>query len=355
MPRPFGRDRLAGVREGKLLLACENSKGWSARIPATATSAEHPGTCVRWEEELFEVQDLDARADGKVTYALARWDERHTIRVVATYSPETEAARAVEEREARRRIEGHTINLLLAPFLGCLPGHVQGRLENAYNVRASSMSFASALPLFLFGAFCVVSARAASYGGSLPLPLPIVVLGQYLFLESAARLAVVLMQGRGIGTVPGTLLYEGWRLVRRGLDRLAGRVVSPEKFVVKAEPEPWQEEYDRFHLLEPVLSFLDAADQSLLAKRYGFDGLRWGRNSAIFLLVALGPFAVTALLGFFLVPAISDLLLLAAAGGLSVEQILRLRKVAGKKLAPSILGFLVRPAAGRLLDRTSGE
>lgn len=357
MPRPFGRDRLAGVRDGKLLLLCEESKGWRARSDATATSAEHPGTCVRWEDELFEVEDLEPRADGSVTYALRPWDERHTIRDIATYSLETEAARSAERRDARRRVEGHTRILLLAPLFGCLPAQIQEWLEKEYNVKALWMSLASAITLFLFGAaISLVAARAIVFGIPGPLGVFGLILGLYLFFESAVRIAIASLQGRGIGTVAGTLLYEVWRLTRRGVDRAQGRQVDPEKSFFEVEPaDPGEEEFDRFHLLEPALSFLEPGEQASLAKRFGFDGLKWGRVSAVFLLIVLGPFATIALLRFLLVPQVSDLLVLAPAWGLSIEQILRLRKVAEKKLAPSILGVLVRPAARRLLDRTPLE
>ena len=223
MPRPFGRDRLAGVTDGKLLLLCEESKGWRARSDATATSAEHPGTCIRWEDELFEVEDFESRADGSVTYTLRPWDERHAIRVVATYSPEAEAARSAEGRDARRRVEGHTGILLLSPVLGCLPAHVQERLENEYNVKASWMSLASAIPLFLFGAFCFIVALAFALGGPPILPGGVLLVGQYLWIESAVRIVIASRQGRGIGNVAGTLLYETWHLARRGLDRARTR------------------------------------------------------------------------------------------------------------------------------------
>jgi hypothetical protein len=356
MPRPLGRDRIAGVREGKLLLSCAEPKGWRARVPKAATSAEHPGTCVRWEEQLFEVEDLEARADGRLTYTLTRWDERHAIREIATYDAETEAERIRETRTATRRVEGHTALLLAAPFVGSLPASVQERLEHEYNVRASTMSLASALPLFLFGAFCVVALRTVAFGGPILLPIPVLITGHYLFAESALRVAVVLLQSRGIGTVAGTFLYEVWRLSRRGLDRSRGRAVPPERSVFQVEsPEPWEEDVDRFHLLEPVLSFLPARDQDVLSKRFGFDGLRWARISAIFLLVALGPFAASALLGFLIVPEASDLLLLLLAGGLCVEQVLRLRRVARKKPAPSVLGLFIRPWARRLLAERTPE
>jgi hypothetical protein len=214
MPRPFGRDRLAGVRDGKLFLLCEESKDWRARSDATATSTEHPGTCIRWEDELFEVEDFESRADGSVTYTLRPWDERHAIRVVATYSPDAEAARSADRREARRRVEGHTGILLLAPVLGCLPAHVQELLENEYNVKASWMSLASALPLWILGWISLIFLLASSIGSVASLPTPVLVLGVYLLAESSARLAVCIPQGRPIGTPLGAVLYEVWRRLR---------------------------------------------------------------------------------------------------------------------------------------------
>jgi hypothetical protein len=356
MPRPLGRDRIAGARDGKLLLSCAHPKGWRARVPKAPTSAEHPGTCVRWEEQLFEVEDIETRADGSLTYTLARWDERHAIRVIATYDAGTEAKRIKEARAATRRVEGRMALILVAPFVGSLPAPVQERLEREYNVRASRMSLASALPLWILGWISLILLLASSIGGAGGLPTPILVCGVYLLAESTARLPACLLQDRPIGTPLGTLLYEVWRLSRRGLNRSRGRAVSPEKSVFQVEhPEPWEQDVDRFRLFEPVLSFLQARDQDVLATRFGFDGPRWARISAIFLLVALGPFAATALFGFLLVPEVSDLLVLFVAGGLCVEQILRLRRAARKEKAPSVLGIFVRPWARRLLEERVSE
>lgn len=350
MPRPFGRDRIAGVREGRILLSCREPKDWRARAAGTATSAEHPGTCVRWEEALFEVEDLEARADGVLTYTLAPWDERHAIRVISTYDSTTEAERARERRVAARRVEGHSALLLAAPFVGSLPASVQERLEHEYNVPASTLSLASALPLFLFGAFSVVVLRATAFGGPALLPTPVLLAGNYLFAESALRLLIALLQGRGIGTVLGTFLYELWRLSKRGIDLARGRAVPPERSVFHvAARDDWEEDVDRFHLLEPVLSFLPAKEQDLLEKRFGFDAPRWARISAVFLLVAVGPFAATALMGFLLVPEASDLVVLLLGGGLCVEQILRLRRAARRQPAPSVLRLFVGRWTRRLV------
>ena len=80
--------------------------------------------------------------------------------------------------------------------------------------------------------------------------------------------------------------------------------MPPEKSFFEVESaDARQGDLDRFHLLEPALSFLEPGEQASLAERFGFDGLKWGRISAIFLLIAVGPFAVGALLGFLLVAA----------------------------------------------------
>ena len=210
MPRPFGRDRIVGLREGKLFLSCAEPKGWNARVPKAGTSTEHPGTCVRWEEQLFEVEDLETRTDGGLTYTLVRWDERHAIRVIVTYDAGTEAGRVQERRDATRRVGGRKALLLAAPLAGSLPASVQERLEHEYNVRGSTMSLASALPLWILGWISLILLLASSIGGVRILPTPVLVLGVYFLVESSVRLAVCIPQGRPIGSPLGTLVYEVW-------------------------------------------------------------------------------------------------------------------------------------------------
>ena len=165
-----------------------------------------------------------------------------------------------------------------------------------------------------------------------------------------------LLQGRGIGTVAGTVLYEIWRLAWRGFDRAGARGASRRSRSSRWSPRtPGKRTLDRFHLLEPALSFLEAGEQAFLAERFGFDGLKWGRISAIFLLVAVGPFAVSALLGFLLVPQTSDLFSSPSRVVSRSSRSCGSARWPRRRPAPSILGVLVRPAARRLLDRTPLE
>ena len=93
MPRPVGTDRLDVTEDGKLVLHGEASKGWRGRTPAARTSLEHPGTAVRWEDELWEVVLAVELPGGGVRYELARWDARHAARHATAYDEESERRR----------------------------------------------------------------------------------------------------------------------------------------------------------------------------------------------------------------------------------------------------------------------
>ncbi len=349
MPRALGRDRLGVEAGGRLLLDCVAPKGWRGRSPATPTSTEHPGSAVRWEEAFFEVLEVRPLGGETVRYVLAPWDDRHAMRVVETYSEDAEAARSLERDDVARRSDRHVYVLLVAPFAGCLPGHVQERLEHDYNVPARLLSLASALPLWVAGWFSLILLLAASVTGGSSLPTPLLVFGVYLLAESTARLVVCVLQGRPIGTLGGTLLYEAWRHLGRAKALAEGRPVPKEKAVWDVDPDASRDLLDRYHVLEPAAGLLPVDDQVLLAERFGFDGLRWGKTGAIFLLVMFGPLAAASVLGALSVFEISDIPKLAVFGGIVAEQVARLRKLAAGRLAPSVLGLLVRPFAGPLL------
>ncbi len=349
MPRALGRDRLGVEAGGRLLLDCDAPKGWRGRSAATATSAEHPGTALRWEGDFFEVLEVRPRGGSAVQYVLARWDERHAMRVVESYDSDSESVRARVREDAAQRSDRHVGLLLVAPVAGSLPAHVQERLEREYNVPARLLSLASALPLWIVGWLALILLLASSIVGPGSIPTGALVFGVYLLAESTARLVVCLLQGRGIGTLVGTLLYEAWRRLGRARARAAGRPLPEERAAWDVEPDAARDVLDRYHLLEPAAGLLPLDDQVRLAERFGFDGIRWGRTSAIFLLVMFGPLAVTSVLGAIVVFEPADFVRVGVFGGVAAEQVVRLRRLAAGHLAPSVLGVLVRPFARPLL------
>jgi hypothetical protein len=214
VPTPLGTDRLEPGADGGVVLFCAASKGWRPRASA-ARRADHPGTAVEWEGEIFEVVALDFDAAGGIRYQLLPWRKELTIRSLARYDVESETERAEERRRIEKAPGKRRLAIALAPLLGHLPGSVQESMEHEFGAPANAMTAASALPLLALGMFGLMGQVVQLAGGSLaPIPQPSLPLSLYLFGESAMRLTVVATQSRPAGSIPGTLLYELWRRAR---------------------------------------------------------------------------------------------------------------------------------------------
>ena len=356
MPRPFGTDRLDVAAGGALVLFAAQPKGWRERSPATRTSAEHPGTAVRWDDELWEVTAAVELPGGGVRYELLRWDERHAARHVETYDGPGEARRAEARAADRRRGRGWARAFVLSPLFGHLPSDVQQRIEDDTAFSAPVMTIVSAIPLFVFGVVSLVSLLSAGAGAAAFFPAGVSVAGVYLLAESGARLAVAITQGRPVGSFAGETLVTLFRAARprvageEGSGAAAGRSV----WEVGA-PDDGTAARDAYRMREPLFALLSVEEQQHAAEEFGFDPLRWGRISAVFLLGALGPMFLASLLALLILPELSDLLLFLLLGFLVAEQVGRLRRVARREAAPSVLRFLARPFCAGLLRPPAGS
>ena len=320
------------------------------------TAAEHPGTAVRWDGELWEVTSAVELPGGGARYELHRWDERHTARHVETYDERREGLRAEARAADRRRGRGWFRALLLSPLFGHLPSAVQQRVENETAFPAPAMTIVSAVPLFVFGVVSLISLLAAGLGGAAFFPTGVSVLGVYVLAESGARLAVAITQGRPVGSLAGELLVASFRAARRGVAGAPdGDGEAERPFWHVDAPDEGTEERDAYRMREPLLALLSAEDQQRAADAFGFDPVRWGRISAVFLLGALGPMFLASALALLVLPEPSDLLLFLFLGFLVAEQVGRLRRVARREPAPSVLRFVARPFCSRLLQPPAGS
>jgi len=343
----FGSDRVEEGPAGSLLLSCPIAKGWVARASGTTTRAEHPGTAVRWDAELFEVVEVLAAADHSVRYRLEPWDSRHAIRVVETYDAASEENREREQDRRRTAVRLRPLSWLLAPLFGHLPGAVQERMEGEFGAPARAMTILSALPLFVLGAYSLFASRFRLefllLGGDPPLLVWMADhpgLSLYLAVESGVRLAVAVGQGNPMGSLAGVVAYEVWLRLRHR------KAPAPTR---AAAGRPRWKTADSFKMLEPLLSLLTPAEQESLERRFGFDCLKWGRRGAWLLLVVAALNLVISAgalaqgrAGFW------DLFWLAAGAYLAAEQIARLGQLRRGKPAGSILAAVVRPLAGTL-------
>ena len=342
MPRPIGSDRVEERPGGRVRLSSRFPKGWTARRPAGPGVPLHPGTAVRWEDDLWEVLDAEETPAGGHAYDLAPWDGQQAIRVLSAYDEASEAARAADRRAGARRVV-----LLLAPVAGLLPGRVQERLGTELGIRPSTLSLSSILVPAAVGLFALVMTMAAGFAPGLqtsgPDVGPLLPFAVYFFPESLIRFLVVMAQDRPIGSLLGVPLYVA--------GRAAGWIAPPDGTPASAGRTPEDRATgDRFLMIEPLLSFLPAPDQLRLRERWGFSPTAWGKRTAWLLLVYPGLTApahawqLVAHDGGF-----RSFLLLAVAAGLAIEQVRRLKALAKGQPAPSILGRLVAPFARPLL------
>jgi len=346
--KAHGYDTVLPQKDGSFLLECPMPKGWVGRKRGTQTSAEHPGTAVRWEEEIFEVVEAAPGQRGGIRYRLAPWEARHAIRVVAAYDAVAEEARGREQTERLTGIWKRRASILLAPLAGLLPGSVQLRMEGDFGAPARWMTFLSAFPLFLLGVLRILDARLAMMGAGallpswLALPIPLAV---YFALESAVRLWSLLFAGEPMGSLPGVLAYEAWRLVTGASPPVAVRPAAPK----------WAAA-DIYKMLEPFLALLSPEEQEWIEGRHSFDPLRWGRRSAI-LVAILAITNVVISLGMLAQghDDVWDFAWLLVGGYLCVEQVVRLRRIGQGHPAGSVLGALIRPLARSLLEPADSQ
>jgi len=353
----FGTDRAETAPDGGVWLICREPKGWHPRRGRSHTSSEYPGTAIRWETELFEVVEAHSHPDGSVRYRLETWPDRHAVRSIQTYDAASEAGRSFVQANRRGSIALRRLAILLSPLLGHLPGPVQEHMESEFGAPALMMTIVSALPLFALGSVSGLFSLVAMVGGALSsgppglrditssiprlLPFPIAI---YLVFESGIRLGAAFLQARPIGSVPGTLLYAIYGAFRGGAGVATlssrGSPATPERAL-----------YDRFRMVEPLLALLPPEEQAVFERRFDMDVLRWGKVTAVLLLIIGGTNVFTSLL---LLAAggggLGDWLWLLAGMGITIEQIGRLRRISSGQPAGSFLGLLVRPLGRKLLS-----
>lgn len=342
MPRPFGTDHLDVAPEGTLVLHAGHPKGWRGRGTATQTSAEHPGTAIHWEGELWEVVSAVDLPGGGARYGLSRWDERHAARHVERYDEASEQRLSEGRTNDRRRTRGYVRALVLSPLYGLLPAPAQQRTENETAFPAPVLTLVSALIGFVFGIVSLMSILMMGVGGPALLPLGAAIPGLYILVESGARGAVAIAQARPVGSIIGEV---AWTV-------LGKKEATPE--VPKVE-EPGEELYDQFRMREPLLALLSETDQRVAADEFGFDSVRWGRITSLLLLGGFGPMALATAATLVVAPSGGDLLLLLLSGPIAVEQISRLSRIRRGQPAPSLLRALARPICAGLLEKARRE
>jgi hypothetical protein len=349
--RAYGSDRFRIREDGAAILTCRTAKqGWQARIEKTLTTPQHPGTAILWEEEYWEVVDIEVLQSG-VRYTLTSWPDSSAMRFVDSYDEVREVERAAERRRAIVREKGRRAAVALGFLTGHLPANVQMHLAENIGINPVRLTMISAIPPFVAFAACFVTI----VGNVLPslerryVPPPVVVaLLAYLAVDSLIRFLFAMARGRPMGSIFGVIGYAIYYGLARDRSKLA-RPFAPERgsSVRTTDLTADMKLQSNLAFVEPLFSFLDPADQNRLAEKYGLNYRQTATTMATIVMVFSLLGAVTSV-GSAMQLHLSGFVSLVAAGWLFVEQIVRLTKFQ-RGPAGSVLGFVLRPFLMRYL------
>ena len=344
----FGTDRVRRGNGEQWVILSPRSKGWVPRTPATATRKDRPGTAVRCDEKYFEVVAANVTGGG-IRYVLEPWREEHIMRVVDSYDESSEAQRTADHQDVVKRDRSRISANFLGMLTGQLPAPVQERMGHELGIWPARLTLISILPAMIFIGVVVNLFVHRRMEQEAPLPFWMVLLAGYLLFESGIRFLVAMTQNRPLGSLVGFVGYTVFYLVAPNRKNLIRPLEEALKEPLMSEVPEDVAAQDRVQLLEPLLTLLRPAEQHRLAERFGFDYRKMATAVASIILIFGVLGVVTAVVSLREGLRLSPLLSFFISAGLSVEQIVRLSNLRHGP-AGSVLGALVRPVAGKLLD-----
>ncbi len=336
--KAYGSDRARRGDGETVILSSRLSKGWSARMAKTLTSAEFPGTAVLWEERYFEVVSVDDLPQGGVRYVLEPWQDHHAMRLTDRYDPESEAQRVDEHRKHLQREKGRKSANALGVLTGNLPAVVQEALGRELGILPPRLTFISILATYTVIA-AIVLLCVTYILKEQPIPIALLIAAIYLGIENTVRVFIYWTQSRPIGSTIGWIGY----LIYYTITRRGPSPFSTEKgYAIKTSEAPEEvARRDALAVREAFVTLLTPAEQSRVAERFGYDYRRDSTAVAVMILIV----AAIGIVSSYLTGAVISLLL---ASALAAEQIVRLAAFR-RGPAASVLRFVVRPFVRKLL------
>ena len=182
-------------------------EGWVPRSPGDFVRAEHPGSAIRYRDQIYEVMRVEETAEGAYAfrYRLRPWDAQYTIRHLVEYTLKTQMEAAVAHQEMARAERLRSLILWLFPIAGFAPDPLQREWEKKTGLSMSWVSLGSAL--------CGLALAFSLRNG--PEDLRYLSIVYYLGLESFARLLWIAVSHRPHGSPLLTLPYLLWEELRR--------------------------------------------------------------------------------------------------------------------------------------------
>jgi len=348
---PYGSDRVRVRDDGAVVLSCRVAKeGWQARVAKTLTTSEHPGTAVLWDDECFEVLEIEVLANS-VSYTLGPWGEQHTMRAPSTYDAATETQRIADRRDVVTRVKGRHAATLLGFLTGHLPAAVQEQIANETGTNAPRLTIVSAIPELAPSIICLNMIVAARMGlrPTPDIPVAILLLSGYMAISAVVRAAFAFLNARPMGSVLGLIGYGIYYLLSPKRGKRIGPLAAPRgEGTFQLEIADDVKLRDAAKMREPLFTLLSPAEQQRIAARFDYDYRHTAASTAWGILIFALLGVVTSVQTLRIAPRPTAFLSLITAGYLMVEQIVRLTQLSDRPIG-SILGVIARPLSRKFV------
>ena len=202
----FVPDRIVSAADGESadlwVYAALPKVGWVPHSAGDFGRAEHPGSAIRYHDQVYEVMCSEETTEGGYAfrYCLRPWNPQYVIRHLVDYTLQAQRDAAESRDEMARAERLRSLILWLFPIAGFAPDPLQREWEKKTGLSLSLISIGSAL----FG-FAV----AFSLRGGLEETRFVYVI-YYLALESFARLLWIAVSHCPHGSLLLTLPYLLW-------------------------------------------------------------------------------------------------------------------------------------------------
>jgi len=177
--------------------------GWVSRSPGDLTHAEHPGSAIKYGDQVYELMRVEGTTEGGYAYRyrLRPWDPQYAIRHLVNYTLKSQMEAASAHQDMTRTQWLRSSILWLFPLAGFAPDPLQREWEKKTGLTMAWVSAGSSL----FGMALAFAMRDA-VGDS---RFAAVVF--YLAMESFARLFWIAISHRPHGSLLLTLPYLLWQ------------------------------------------------------------------------------------------------------------------------------------------------
>jgi hypothetical protein len=317
-------------------------------VPKSLTHAEHPGTAVLWEEEYYEVVNVDPLPGGGYRYILVPWRDALTMRVTDRYDEESEATRVAEHRANRvREAKRKTVNAL-ALLTGHLPARVQEHFGGELGVLPHRLTLISLLTTVLV-IVLLLGYHVHRVMNDPPPPVWTIPLLMFFGAEVVVRGFIAFQLQRPIGSVIGLFAYiVYYAFVPKSLAPVDATASAKGEAVVITEAPEDVKLRDALTMRASLITLLPAAEQERVAQRFEYHYREHAPGIAWLILVGSILGVITSVMTLRKHVTFSALTSLILAAALVVEQLWRLYVLQSRPIG-SILGPLARPFVRRFL------